>query len=467
MKKYIFSLFVVVLALVSCSDQEDIDIAYKSRLTVSASHIFEQFKPVINQNDFSLNEEGHGVWNVNLHTFIYDEQGSLVQKAEDSYSSLVPSLNCELMLAPGKYTIVSIADFSGTYLNQNYKFWNISNESSLRDLKIEESDNIIGLPFETLGIDTQEITIDNEACPIEVDIQPVTGLLEVIMWDDDLAEQGENGFSFYAPYIRDLSIYASQLKQIVKFNGTTPSYEYNTQTTTYMVQTHSPLLQFDKRGAKQVLGYRAFLPIQERDFFWELNCVEGCGQYLFSDGKDFQTSEKTIPVTIESGKQYVMDFVLDALHLYVADYDPSKSMFERLEGYLDSNNKEAIKQIFERKYDQIIGSTRDFVYASFGDKPYSDDDHMIIYMGENQHILSTGIVFDETTGLVKAINIIMSLNDKMTPLITEYLNENYTVYEKGTTSTNKAYINNENFSDATVGVVWDISQKMLSYVTLN
>lgn len=467
MKKYIFGLLAVVLILVSCSDQEDIDIAYKSQLTVSANHIFDKFNPVISQDDFSLNKEGQEVWNINLHTFIYDEQGNLVQKAEKSANSLSSNLTCDLMLTPGKYTIVSIAEFSGTYLDQSYKFWNISNENSLRDLKIEEGDNIVSSPFETLGINTQEITIDNETCSIAVDIEPVTGLLEVIIWDDDLAGQGENGFSFYAPYIQDLSIYTSQLKQIVKFDGTTPSYEYSTQTTRYMVYTHSPLLQVDKGGATQVLGYRAFLPIEDRDFFWELNCVEGCGQYLFLDGKDFQTSEKTTPITIESGKQYVMDLILDAFHLYVEEYDPSKSMFDRLEEYLDDNNREAIKQIFERKYDQIIGSTRDFIYTSFGDTPYLDDDQMIIYLGENQYISNIGITFDETTSRVKAINILMNMNDKMTSLVTEYLNSNYTVYEKGTTSTNKAYINNENFSDATVGIVWDISQKMLSYVAIN
>ena len=164
MKKYIYGLFAIAFIWVSCTDKEDIDIAYKSQLTVSASHIFDSFTPVISHDDFSLNKEGQGVWNINLHTFIYDEQGNLVQKAEKTDSSLSSNLTCDLMLTPGEYTIISIAEFSGTYLDQSYKFWNISNESSLRDLKIEESDKLVTSPFETLGVNTQKITVDDKVC---------------------------------------------------------------------------------------------------------------------------------------------------------------------------------------------------------------------------------------------------------------------------------------------------------------
>ena len=462
MKKYIYGLFAIALILVSCTDKEDIDIAYKSQLTVSASHIFDSFTPVISHDDFSLNKEGQGVWNINLHTFIYDEQGNLVQKAEKTDSSLSSNLTCDLMLTPGEYTIISIAEFSGTYSDQSYKFWNISNENSLRDLKIEESDKLVTSPFETLGVNTQKITVDDKVCSITIDIKPVTGLLEVIIWDDDFTGMGENGFSFYAPYIQDLSIYASQLKQIVKFDGITPFYEYNTQTTRYMVQTHSPLMQVNKGGAKQVLGYRAFLPTENRDFFWELNCVKGCGQYLFTDGKDFQTSDKTTPVTIESGKQYVMDLVLDATYLFVQDYDPSKDMFERINEHLASYNKNLIKANLSERYDKYVGMNKNTIETYLGKDPYftGESNNTVTYWGDG--LISLITVRFKDASMQKANRIMLTWaisTQEQYDAVTDCLGELYTPLENGTTENVKQFINASTLQESTVGISWDIHNK--------
>lgn len=62
-----------------------------------------------------------------------------------------------------------------------------------------------------------------------------------------------------------------------------------------------------------------------------MNCVPGAGQGLFPDGEDWQMSNLTDnKLNIQSGKQYVMDLLLDATYLYVQDYDPNVDMFERL-----------------------------------------------------------------------------------------------------------------------------------------
>ena len=46
------------------------------------------------------------------------------------------------------------------------------------------------------------------------------------------------------------------------------------------------------------------------------------------------------------------------------------------------------------------------------------------------------------------------------------VDELYTIYEKGTTDTYKAFINNEEFDKASVGVTWDITNMQLTYVVL-
>ena len=141
------------------------------------------------------------------------------------------------------------------------QFWNISNETSLRDLKIVESSTICNSPFETLGIATREFEVGNRVGNLSIDIKPVTGLLQTIIWDDDFSNRGTDGFSFYAPNIKDLTIFAQDLKQVVKFDGgTNPIYDYGEQASRYPIMTHSPKAQFERRGPTQSLGFRCFAP---------------------------------------------------------------------------------------------------------------------------------------------------------------------------------------------------------------
>lgn len=465
MKKILLGFLVLMTTFVSCTDQEDIEIAYQSQVSVSAAHLFDKFTPVINEDDFSLNKEGNGEWNLNLHMYIYNEQGALIQKEVKSYNSLLAVLTSEINLIPGKYTIISIAEFSGVYADNNYKFWNISNENTLRDLKIEEADKtLLSSPFETLGVDTREITINNKSSIINIDIQPITGLVEIIVWDDDLTGTIQNGFSSYAPYINDIEIYASQLKQVVRFNGTNLEYEYNSQSTSYMVYKHNPLLQVEKKGAKQVFGYRAFLPIEDRDFFWELNCLPGTGQYLFTDKKDHQVSDKTTTLTINSGKQYVMDLVLDALYLWIEDFNANKGMFERLQEHLKDYNSILIKKALDKRYDKYVGMDRSTIETYLNKESWYTTETTTNYWGDGLISFITARFTDSTMEKSNRIMLTWAIStDAEFNAVTEVLSEMYTPWEKGSTENIKQFINGTTLNEATVGISWDIHNKCLYF----
>ena len=78
----------------------------------------------------------NGDWDVNLHAFIYDNNGILIKKVEEKYPDLSSTMSVNLDLLPGKYSVVAIAEFTGTFAGTSYKFWNISNEDNLNDLKV-------------------------------------------------------------------------------------------------------------------------------------------------------------------------------------------------------------------------------------------------------------------------------------------------------------------------------------------
>lgn len=465
MKKILLGLLVLMTTFASCIDQEEIEIAYQSEMSVTASHIFDGYTTVLG-DEFNMKGTSNGNWDVNLHAFIYDKDGLLVKKVEEKYSSLSSTMSFALDLLPGTYSIVSIAEFSGTFAGNSYRFWNISNEENLKDLSIVESSTVCNSPFETLGITAKEFEIGNSAEHINIDIQPVTGLLQTIIWDDDLTTTGTDGFSYAAPYINDLTIFASDLKQVVKFNGSiVPTYDYGDQATRYPIMTHSPKNQFDRNGSKQSLGFRALLPQENRDFYWELNTIPGAGKNLFSDGKDFQMSDYTDnKPNIESGKQYVMDLILDQFYLYVDNYDPNVDMFERLEGYIKLYNKNLIKKALSERYDKYVGMSRSSIETYLKKESLYTTEIATLYLGSGLIQYITSRYTDSTHKECNRIVLTWGIStDEQVKVVTEVLSEMYTPWEKGTTENIKQFINASTINEATVGITWDTQGKSLYF----
>ena len=465
MKKILLKLLVVMSIVVSCTDKELIEVAYQADMTITASHIFDSYKTVIG-DEFHMKGTNFGEWDLNLHAFIYDENGILVKKVEEQYPNLTNTLNFDLDLVPGKYSVVAIAEFSGKLVGKDYKFWNISNEDNLTDLKIVESSTICNSPFETLGITSAEFEIGDKKESVYIDVKPVTGLLQTIIWDDDFSNMGIDGYSFYAPYIEDLTIYAADLKQIVKFNGgIEPSYDYGDQAVRYPIMSHSPKSQFERRGAKQSLGFRALLPQNNRDFYWELNCVKGAGQYLFIDGKDWQMSDLTDnKLNIQAGGQYVMDLLLDGTYLYVQDYDPSVDMFERLESIQAFINKKAIKRILDERYDKYVGLSRSVIETYLNKESFYTTETTTNYYGDGLISFISARFTDSTKEKSNRIMLTWGIStDAEFKAVTEVLSEIYTPWDKGTTENVKQFINGATLAEATVGISWDIHNKCMYF----
>lgn len=469
MKKILFGLLTLVTFFVSCTDQEEIEIAYKTSMSITASHIFDSYTTVLG-DEFNMKGTNNGDWDINIHAFIYDNNGNLIKKAEEQYPNLNSILNVDLDLLPGKYSVIAIAEFTGTFEGQNYKFWNISNDEHLQDLNIVESSTICNSPFETLGITSREFEIGNKIENISIDIKPVTGLLQTIIWDDDLTGTGTDGFSYTAPYIKDLTIFAQDLKQVVKFNGSiTPTYDYGDQATRYPIMSHSPKAQFERRGPTQSLGFRALLPQENRDFYWELNTIPGAGQYLFADGKDFQMSDMTDnKPNIESGKQYVMDLILDQFYLYVDNYDPNIDMFERLEGYIKDYNKIVIRNTLNERYDKYVGMSRSTIETYLGQDAWYTTGTTASYWGTGLISMITARFTDSSMQRSNRIMLTWSIStEDEFEAVTNVLSEIYTPLENGSTENIKQFINASTLDQATVRISWDSHNKCLYFDAIN
>ena len=71
MKKILLGLLVLMTTFVSCTDQEDIEIAYQTDMSITASHIFDSYTTVLG-DEFNMKGTNNGDWDLNIHAFIYD-----------------------------------------------------------------------------------------------------------------------------------------------------------------------------------------------------------------------------------------------------------------------------------------------------------------------------------------------------------------------------------------------------------
>lgn len=116
-------------------------------------------------------------------------------------------------------------------------------------------------------------------------------------------------------------------------------------------------------------------------------------------------------------------------------------------------------------FEEFIGVPPTKVRESFGDKPYYEDETMIIYKEFTPDIDMIGFTLDSWTGNVKGI-VITYRSTVNTAQVTTILNATFIPFTSQTTETFKAYMDSANRSDATVGVTWDIPKLTLTYVDL-
>ena len=331
MKKILFGLITLVATIVSCTDQEDIEIAYKSGIGITAAHIFDDYEQ-FQDGDFDMSKDG---WKLNLSVFVYDESGKLVDKSEQLCDKISESLSYTPHLIPGNYTVVSIADFREGLGGAGYRFWNIENESNIQDLSITENDSYFPVVFETLGIDVQKIEITNESKLISADIKPITSLVHIYMSDKDYSGWGIDGYSRFYVLSDGYFIKANKAKNNIRFENGEPTYKYTEQLSNYNLAISKVLEKWTDKKAPTSYLYRALLPEENKGFYFHIqkrelpddyynSFVEFCGEFE-TDG------QSAILPQIASNKQYVKDY-----------------------------NKQLLENMVNSKYENILGKDENY-----------------------------------------------------------------------------------------------------------
>lgn len=120
-------------------------------------------------------------------------------------------------------------------------------------------------------------------------------------------------------------------------------------------------------------------------------------------------------------------------------------------------------------YENYIGATFQKIEETFGDNyfMYSSSDMIYDYSSEDNNWSLLWFTFDLNTNTVRSISLLAKDNVWFTPEeMTQHLSRRFYVYEKGSEEDFKAFINAEKLEDATVGITWDMTNVLLTYVII-
>lgn len=144
--------------------------------------------------------------------------------------------------------------------------------------------------------------------------------------------------------------------------------------------------------------------------------------------------------------------------------------------YIDVITKEGtavveiiVEGLLPYDFDKLIGQNKSVIYSTFGSTPTTETEEVMVYQNLTNEIEFVRVGIDSATGNVLNIRIYLKateVDDEYIEKMTSYLEQLYTVFEKGTTDTYKAYINGDIIENATVGITWDIPNLQITYVSL-
>ncbi len=439
MKKVLFGLIALVATFTSCTDQEDIELTYKTEVGVTAAHIFDDYEQ-FQTGDFDMSIDG---WKLNLLVLVYDANGHLVDKSEKLCNSLSETLSYTPFLAPGEYTVISIADFREGLGGTGYKFWYIENESNIQDLSITENDSYFPVVFETLGVDVQKIEITNASEAIVADIKPVTGLVHVYMSDKDYSGWGIDGYSRFSVLTDGYFIKALKAKNNVRFENGDLAFNYSEQLSDYNLAISEVLTKWTDKKAPTSYLYRALLPEENKRFSFHIQKRELPQEYYDTFVRlcgEFETegTSEILP-EIASNKQYVVNMIFDAMQLVVMEYPADYNHERYTEQFVTDYNNQLMVDMVNTKYENILGEDENYANVFLDMEPYDHNTSSNPYLSyyprsranHYEQFVTTAYLNPDFSNCCIVQLLLPTLSDESFDYLREILSEKFQAEEEG------------------------------------
>lgn len=372
--KYLIALFGVMISLIgftACTDQDDVEIGYDAVVDITASHLFDSYSPN-ETGDFDMSTDG---WILNIEFLVYNASGQLAYQEHFESPSLTMVFQPMVNLAPGRYRAISIASFSRKEGNSDYKYWIIDNKEDLSSLSITENTSYFPLVFETLGIDSQELIVDNNPISISVDIKPVTSLVTVFMDDRQYLHYGVDGkYSAKCRMVAQYNIRSLSSNSVVRFdNDGHFDCQTKEQSSEYNTAISRPHDKLDAKADPKSVCYRALLPENNKEFQWQIyNREDDLTDLVYILVGDYPTQGKSdTSIDIKSGNQYALMMLLDAGKLLLKETNKDAFNYDDYAtSYMEDYEETLIDDMLNFGYDKMLGFSESQMNSYFRNQPY-------------------------------------------------------------------------------------------------
>lgn len=333
---YIATLFVVVFT--SCTDQEEIVIAYQTELKVRVDQLMSSFRQQ-EDGDFDINQ----YHSIRINSFIYDDSGTLIESFKNYQADYSSTSIFNLKLAKGKYTVITTADFvegNSSPMNDSEvsgEFWKISNVSKISDLQITKN-GVMPWFYETLGLIKTELTVTDRSLSQEILVKPITSLVY-----------------FHVNYIKDgqylraekLEILGERVNDIVSYSENDWSYDCSFKIG-YVTNfaTIYPMESINN-GYPGYRGYKAFLPTDNMRFWLRANVIANDGsswQIDTSESNPISNFDYTDTHNFESDKEYLVYTELTDLAMSLSLFSTNRGLrFSNCSNWEKSNSYKIVE----------------------------------------------------------------------------------------------------------------------------
>lgn len=199
MKKNISLLaFLLAAMLFSCTNDE-ISISKTVNFTVNPSTVVSSF--AVGEENAGELEGFNTDYELNVILFIYNNQGDLIQKFNNTYSNYAVQMKASAFLDHGQYTAVAITHIDSP--TKNIYFWKIEGEEKLEGMRIVDN-GYIGAQNKVLGVTVKEFEVGEEIADLNINVLPAGSMLVVRYYNYlALKDMGYTVFSLMGNKIMD------------------------------------------------------------------------------------------------------------------------------------------------------------------------------------------------------------------------------------------------------------------------
>ncbi len=332
MKKYLFTLLIIIGALSACTNEDQIDIQYETTFKLMPSSVISGFKE-IQSGDFKIS----GDYKLRTSLFIYDKSGILVDKQVSYLDNYTDEMNVSTPLPLGEYIGVATADIV-KYTNSNIslEYWFFKNPEKLNTFNIVDA-GYRGGSDKILGVSSMLFTVDKKSS-VTIPIQPSGCLFASIFY----------GIHEWSSIIT-MGLYYSRSNDYLLFNETgEPDTKIISKGTYNYILTELDLTDGTLDNSNNVYDYNFKLP--DPEFSLKLGIEFFDNSTIYSD---------PVLVNMEAGQQYLftLNLVDFSSELTLTNGTTKSAGSELILPYV---SKAAKKQMFQ---EQVKAATKQTLHV--------------------------------------------------------------------------------------------------------